>query len=170
MDIAMKKVLFVIPILFYSSLIRANTCEKTQGYQYYKIVKEMTDMNKVIEANEWAIAENKKIGDYEEAKRVQGDNNLAKLLNQHTFQQYRTMGGQAKSIEDLERVKNPCGDDYSDSATLTEIFVQEIQKLNNMKSDKPNNPKPNLEFMKDMGFIKPHQQEKWNGNLKRTRN
>ena len=138
----MKKVLLVL--FFISSTALADTsCKDSTEYKFYLDVS-------MINTHNWAIEENKKLLKQYEGMRPtyevnQQINDIKKNINQSewaravSFKSYKNMGGKANNYNSLERLKNPCANEYSDDNPIAKT----MRDFRDMKEDpvKPEAPR-----------------------------
>ena len=120
----MKKALLLL--FFISSTALADTsCEDTTEYKFYKNVNRVSTSNLAIEANEKTLKQYERMRPTnqvnESINTVTQDINLAVLLRDHSYTEYKKMGGKASNYNSLERLKNPCANEYSDDSLLVQL-------------------------------------------------
>lgn len=130
----MKKALLVL--FFISSTALADTsCKNTAEYKFYLDVS-------MVNTHNWAIEENKKLLKQYEGMRLthkvnQQINDIKININQSewardiSFKSYKRMGGKANNYNSLERLKNPCANEYSDDNPIAKT----MRDLRDMKAD-----------------------------------
>ena len=135
----MKKLLL---LLFISSTALADTsCKDTTEYKFYSNVSGINTHN-------WAIVEYKKyLKQYEGMRPTykvnQQINETRTNINQSewardiSFKSYKKMGGKANNYNSLERLKNPCANEYSDDNPIAKT----MRDFRDMKED-PVKPVP----------------------------
>lgn len=135
----MKKLLL---LLFISSTALADTsCKDTTEYKFYSNVSGINTHN-------WAIVEYKKyLKQYEGMRPThkvnQQINETITNINQSewardiSFKSYKKMGGKANNYNSLERLKNPCANEYSDDNPIAKT----MRDFRDMKED-PVKPVP----------------------------
>lgn len=121
----MKKALVLL--FFISSTALADTsCKSTNEYKFYSNVSGVNTHN-------WALEENKKyLKHYEGMKPThqinQQINDIKININQSewardiAFKAYKKMGGKANNYTSLERLKNPCANEYSDDNPIAKTM------------------------------------------------
>lgn len=119
----MKKLLL---LLFISSTALADTsCKDTTEYKFYNNVSRVSTSNLAIEANEKTLKQYERMRPSnqvnESINTVTQDINLAVLLRDHSYAEYKKMGGKASNYNSLERLKNPCANEYSDDSLLVQL-------------------------------------------------
>lgn len=136
----MKKALLLL--FFISSTALADTsCKNTAQYKFYNNVSGINTHN-------WAIEENKKLLKQYEGMRPthkvnQQVNEIKININQSewardiSFASYKSMGGKANNYNSLERLKNPCANEYSDDNPIAKT----MRDFRDMKPD-PVKPVP----------------------------
>lgn len=137
----MKKVLLLLCFIS-SSALADTSCKDTTEFKFYQKVSSVSTSNLAIEENEKALEQ------YEEMRptnqvneainKIKKDINLAVLLRDHSYAEYKKMGGKATNYNSLERLKNPCADEYSDDSLL----VQLRRDLRNTSIDPTPAPEP----------------------------
>ena len=130
----MKKAFLVL--FFMSSSALANTaCEDTKAYKFYNNVLSVNTHN-------WAIEQNEKLLKHYEGMRptyeinermnsIRRDIKQSEFGRQLSFASYKKMGGKANSYSNLERLKSPCSNEYSD----TDIIGQGLRQMRDMTPD-----------------------------------
>lgn len=136
----MKKALLVL--LFISSTALADTsCKDTTEYKFYSNVSGINTHN-------WAIAGYKKyLKQYEGMRPTYEVNqqinetiiniNQSEWARDISFKSYKKMGGKANNYNSLERLKNPCANEYSDDNPIAKT----MRDFRDMKED-PVKPVP----------------------------
>ncbi|MBF0658781.1 hypothetical protein IPZ60_08535 [Psychrobacter sp. NG25] len=136
----MKKALLVL--FFISSTALADTsCKDSTEYKFYLDVS-------MINTHNWAIEENKKLLEQYEGMRPtyevnQQINDIKMNINQSewardiSFKSYKSVGGKANNYNSLERLKNPCANEYSDDNPIAKT----MRDFRDMKED-PVKPVP----------------------------
>lgn len=144
----MKKALLLL--FFISSTALADTsCKSTNEYKFYNNVSSVSTGNLAIEENK------KTLEQYEEMRpthqvneainTIKKDINLAILLRDHSFAEYKKMGGKANNYNSLERLKNPCANGYSDDSLLMQLRRDFRDKtIDPVKPEPPRAPVPSL--------------------------
>lgn len=136
----MKKALLLL-FLVSSTALADTSCKDTTEYNFYKNVSRVSTSNLAIEANEQALKQYdgmRATNQVNEAiNTIKKDINLAVLLRDHSYAEYKKMGGKASNYNSLERLKNPCANEYSDDSLL----VQLRRDFRDMKAD-PVKPVP----------------------------
>ncbi len=120
----MKKALLVL--FFISSTALADTsCKDTTEYKFYNHVSSVSTSNLAIEANEKSLEQYEGMRPTyqvnEAINTIKKDINLAVWLRNHSFAEYKKMGGKASNYNSLERLKNPCANEYSDDSLLVQL-------------------------------------------------
>lgn len=117
----MKKALLVL--FFISSTALADTsCKDTTEYKFYNHVNSVSTSNLAIEANEKALEQYEGMrSTHQVNETIKKDINLAIWLRNHSFAEYKKMGGKASNYNSLERLKNPCANEYSDDSLLVQL-------------------------------------------------
>ena len=176
----MKKALLVL--FFISSTALADTsCKDTVEYKFYNNVSSVSTSN-------WAIEENKKtLEQYEEMRpsnqvneainAIKKDINLAIWLRDHSFAEYKKMGGKANDYNSLERLKNPCANEYSDDSPWEQLRRDFRDKtIDPVKPEAPRAAVPALpaytgaqeSFHRDFGLDNNHSQPYDEGNGRKS--
>lgn len=120
----MKKALLVL--FFISSTALADTsCKDTTEYKFYNHVSSVSTSNLAIEANEKSLEQYEGMRPTRQVNEaintIKKDINLAIWLRNHSFAEYKKMGGKASNYNSLERLKNPCANEYSDDSLLVQL-------------------------------------------------
>ncbi|WP_440454259.1 hypothetical protein [Psychrobacter sp. ASPA161_9] len=120
----MKKALLLL--FFISSTALADTsCKDTTEYKFYNHVSSVSTSNLAIEANEESLEQYEGMRPTHQVNEaintIKKDINLAIWLRNHSFAEYKKMGGKASNYNSLERLKNPCANEYSDDSLLVQL-------------------------------------------------
>lgn len=120
----MKKALLVL--FFISSNALADTsCKDTTEYKFYNHVNSVSTSNLAIEANEKSLEQYEGMRPTyqvnEAINTIKKDIKLAIWLRDHSFSEYKKMGGKASNYNSLERLKSPCANEYSDDSLSVQL-------------------------------------------------
>jgi len=143
----MKKVLLVL--FFISSTALADTsCKDTAEYKFYLDVS-------MVNTHNWAIKENKKYLKQYEGMRPTNEvnqqiNDIKININQSewardiSFKSYKKMGGKANNYNSLERLKNPCANEYSDDNPIAKTMRDLRDAEEYIKPEQKRAPVPSI--------------------------